>query len=235
MNAQLSPEIDSLRAQVQRQTAEQQVTNASNDLEKAKLTLARLTGLPIDQKFTTTDAAEYRALASVTEESAVSHARDFRADLRSARARVREAEYRVRSEKAQRFPTLSLRADYGGAGVNLGAFSQVHTVAGQISMPLYTGGRIRSDIDQAQTNLARRQAEYEDLEGRIVYDVRVAWLNGEWITATGNSFAAPHMTGIVTKILGKHPGLTVFQLKTILQNLASNVLRRPGPQSSSAP
>jgi len=177
VNAQLSPEIDSLRAQVQRQTAEQQVTNASNDLEKARLTLARITGLPIDQKFTKTDAAEYRALAAVTEKSAIGHAREFRADLRSAAASVREAEYRLRSEKGQRLPALSLRADYGAAGVNLGALSQVYTVAGQVSLPLYTGGRIRADIDQAQTNLSRRQAEYEDLEGRIVYDVRVAWLD----------------------------------------------------------
>lgn len=56
-------------------------------------------------------------------------------------------------------------------------------------------------------------------------DVRVAWLDGGWITATGNSFAAPHITGIVARILGKHPGLTVFQLKVILRALAANMSR----------
>jgi subtilisin family serine protease len=61
-------------------------------------------------------------------------------------------------------------------------------------------------------------------------DVRVAWLDGQWLTATGNSFAAPHVTGLVARILGKHPGLTVFQLKTILRALAANVARqRRGP------
>jgi subtilisin family serine protease len=54
-------------------------------------------------------------------------------------------------------------------------------------------------------------------------DVRVPWLNGGWITSTGNSYAAPHITGIVTKILGKHPDLTVFQMKAVLQALAANV------------
>ena len=54
-------------------------------------------------------------------------------------------------------------------------------------------------------------------------DVRVAWSEGGWITATGNSFAAPHITGIVAKILGKHPGLTVFQVKTVLRALSANV------------
>ncbi len=56
-------------------------------------------------------------------------------------------------------------------------------------------------------------------------DVRVAWSEGGWITATGNSFAAPHVTGVVAKILGKHPGLTLFQIKTVLRALSANVSR----------
>ncbi len=54
------------------------------------------------------------------------------------------------------------------------------------------------------------------------FDIRVPWLDGGYITATGNSFATPHITGLVARILAKHPGLTVFQLKTILYALASN-------------
>jgi len=53
--------------------------------------------------------------------------------------------------------------------------------------------------------------------------VRVAWRRGGYVTTTGNSFAAPHVTGIVAKILGQHPGLTVFQMKGILHALAANV------------
>jgi subtilisin family serine protease len=56
-------------------------------------------------------------------------------------------------------------------------------------------------------------------------NVDVAWLGGSTITATGNSFATPHITGMVARILGKHPGLTVFQIKTILRALAANVRR----------
>jgi subtilisin family serine protease len=59
--------------------------------------------------------------------------------------------------------------------------------------------------------------------GAYGVDVRVAWQNGGWITGTGNSYAAPHIAGLVARILGKHPGLTVFQLKTILRALAANV------------
>lgn len=54
-------------------------------------------------------------------------------------------------------------------------------------------------------------------------NVRVAWREGGWLTTTGNSFAAPHIAGLVTRILAKHPHLTVFQIKTILRALAANV------------
>lgn len=53
-------------------------------------------------------------------------------------------------------------------------------------------------------------------------DVDVAWLDGSVITATGNSFAAPVVAGYVARILSSHPGLTPFQVKTILHATADN-------------
>lgn len=58
-------------------------------------------------------------------------------------------------------------------------------------------------------------------------DVRVAWLQQKWSTVTGNSFAAPHIAGIVTKILGEHPTLTPFQIKTMLMALSANTSTLP--------
>jgi subtilisin len=62
-------------------------------------------------------------------------------------------------------------------------------------------------------------------------DVRVAWRDGGWITATGNSFAAPHVAGLVAKIRAKHPGLAIFHLKAILRAVAGNVVRE-GPREA---
>jgi subtilisin len=53
-------------------------------------------------------------------------------------------------------------------------------------------------------------------------DVTVAWQNKSTITSTGNSFAAPHIAGIVALIRGKHPELTPFQIKTVLFACAAN-------------
>ncbi len=151
--------------------------NATDSFEKDRLALGRIIGIPIDQKFDLADAAEYRPLPELTQQSATTEALQGRADLRSAEANVRAAQYGVRAEKAQRLPAFSLHADYGGAGVNVGSFQSVYTVAGSISFPIYTSGRTRADVDEARANLARRQAEYEDLQGRVAYDIRVAWLD----------------------------------------------------------
>ena len=53
-------------------------------------------------------------------------------------------------------------------------------------------------------------------------DVDVAWSGGASMVATGNSFAAPHVAGMVAVLLGKHPGLTPFQVKSVLQAVSVN-------------
>jgi outer membrane protein TolC len=174
---EVSPEIDSIRARVERQSAEQRLTNATNQLEKDKLTLGRIIGLAIDQEFELSDPLAYHPLSGITRETATGEALRSRADLRSAEASVQAATFTLRAQKAQRLPVVSVTADYGAAGPNIGNFNQVYTIAGNISVPIYTGGRIRADIEQARADLARQEAEYEDLKGRVAYDVQVAWLD----------------------------------------------------------
>jgi subtilisin len=57
--------------------------------------------------------------------------------------------------------------------------------------------------------------------------VTVAGLGGGTTRNTGNSFATPHVTGRCALILGKHPDLTVSQLKTILYVTSNNVRGAP--------
>jgi subtilisin family serine protease len=54
-------------------------------------------------------------------------------------------------------------------------------------------------------------------------NVEVAWTGGARIRCTGNSFATPHMSGLCALVLGKHPELTPFQLKSLLYLTSTNV------------
>ncbi|MBA3852387.1 MAG: S8 family serine peptidase [Chloroflexi bacterium] len=53
-------------------------------------------------------------------------------------------------------------------------------------------------------------------------DVPIAWKDGSSTVATGNSFAAPHIAGLVALIVSKHPGLSPFELKAVLAAVADN-------------
>ena len=52
--------------------------------------------------------------------------------------------------------------------------------------------------------------------------VNVAWRGGSRMTATGNSFAAPHIAGYAALIRAKHPEATPFEVKAILAATASS-------------
>ena len=52
-------------------------------------------------------------------------------------------------------------------------------------------------------------------------DVEVAWKGGGRMVATGNSFAAPHVAGLAALIRGQHPGISPFEVKTMLAATAN--------------
>ena len=54
-------------------------------------------------------------------------------------------------------------------------------------------------------------------------NVTVAQPSGGHIRASGNSFAAPHITGMCARILGAHPEFGAPQLKMVLAAIANNV------------
>jgi len=58
-------------------------------------------------------------------------------------------------------------------------------------------------------------------------DVDVAWKGGSRMTSTGNSYAAPHISGMAALIRSKHPELRPFQVKTVLWATAANVVEAP--------
>jgi subtilisin family serine protease len=53
-------------------------------------------------------------------------------------------------------------------------------------------------------------------------DVDIAWLGGRTVRASGNSFAAPRVAGMVALLKEKHPQLTPFEVKTALRAIAGN-------------
>jgi outer membrane protein TolC len=173
--SEVSPEIESLRARVELSTAEQRVVDATSDREKDKLTLDRITGIPLAQCWTPSSAYEYVSALTLSREDA--SAPQTRYDVASAKQEVVAGVWGIKAARAERLPEIAFGGSYGAGETNPANYNQVYVVQGSISIPIFTSGRIRSDEHAAEAVLVQRRAEYRDLEGRAEYDVRTSRLD----------------------------------------------------------
>jgi outer membrane protein TolC len=176
-SAGVSPAIDTLRAQVELQTRQQQLIVARNNYAKQKLLLARAIGLPPGQEFNLTDEAPYKPLTPMTVEQALQRAYMGRADYQAVAQEVRAAEQFRRAATAEHLPTLDISGDYGAAGVNVGDSHGVFLAGATLAIPIFAGGRTHADVLQAEATLRQSRQQLESLRAQIDYDVRSALLD----------------------------------------------------------
>ncbi len=173
----LVAQIDVNKNQVQALTQQQRLSTLQNDLAKQKINLARLTGLPPNENYEITDDVPFAEAPPLGEDEAVQQAFMQRADLKAAQTQVHAAERTVAAAKAERLPSVSLSADYGVIGTVPDQSHGTFSVSGTLSVPMWEGGRINGDIEQANAALSQRQAELEDTKSKVESDVRNAFLD----------------------------------------------------------
>jgi len=175
-NAGTVPGIDVLRAQVQLRTEEQRLLAQKNQVEKDKLALARAIGLASDQAFTVTGDLKITPMQPKLEDL-LQQAYEHRADYRAAQANVRAAELAVQAASAERLPTVVVQADYGDIGATFANSHGTYTFVAGLRIPIYSGGRSRTDIDQAEVVLRTRKNAVEELRSRLDFELRNALLD----------------------------------------------------------
>ncbi len=169
--------IDVLRAHVELQQEQQQLITQENQVAKDKLALGRVIGLPSGQQLAIADTEPYSPLAALTLDEALRTAYDQRADLQSAKAFVRAAEDTVSAARAERYPNVSVSADYGDTGMAFNNSNGTFTFQAAAKFNIFDGGRVNGDIIQARAALKQRRDELADLSGQIDYQVRAALLD----------------------------------------------------------
>jgi outer membrane protein TolC len=173
----LIAKVDADRNEVQALTHQQRLLSLKNDLAKQKINLARMIGLPVNDRYDLSDDVPYAPAAPLTVDEALAQAFQQRADLKAADAQVRAAERAHAAARAERYPSLGVTSDYGGIGVNPSQLETTYTAAASLKIPIWQGGRAEGDIQQSDAAIAQRRAEYEDLKGQIESDVRSAYLD----------------------------------------------------------
>ncbi|HEV2247706.1 MAG TPA: TolC family protein [Terriglobia bacterium] len=175
--AGMVPGIDVLRSQVELKGQQQRLIFLENQFQTEKLTLARAIGLPVAQQFTLTDTVPYSPPPSITVEQALSRALATRSDYKGLQAQVRAAESLKKAAHSEALPSLNFHADYGDIGPAPGDSHGTYTVAASVKIPLFQGGKVRGDVMQADALLKQRQSQLSDLQSKIEYQVRTAFLD----------------------------------------------------------
>jgi outer membrane protein TolC len=169
--------IDRNKSFVEYQTEQQRLISLRGDLEKQTMQLARLIGLHAGQVLTLSEDLPVRVPEAVSLEEALKLAFEERSDLKAARLQLRAASEAHRASKEEYLPSLGVNGDYGIEGINPNKGVSVFQAAATVTIPIFQGGRVRADVEQADAALSQRQAEYADEKGVVELDVRQSYVD----------------------------------------------------------
>jgi outer membrane protein TolC len=170
-------QLDVDRSQVQALSQQQRLLSLEADFAKQKINLARMVGLPPVDSYNLGDRIPFSAAPPLTLDDALQQAREQRADLKAAAAQVEAAERALAAARAERLPTVTVNADVGALGNTPASAQLTYAVVGAVRVPIWLGGRISGEIQQAEAAVTQRRGELEDLTSQIEGDVRKSFLD----------------------------------------------------------
>jgi outer membrane protein TolC len=175
----LIAQIDVNRSRIQMLTENERLATLRNDLSKQKINLARMIGLPANERFDISDSIAFASFPVLDLEATLKEAYETREDLKAAQSQVRAAQLSLSASRAERYPSLSVNADYGVIGINPNQSHGTFSAGATLTVPIWRGGRTEGDIQQADAALVQRRSEVENIHSRIEGDVRSAYLDIE--------------------------------------------------------
>jgi len=180
------PEFELLRAQVTRDNQRPVVIQRRADRDLAYTRLRLLLDMPADQPLALTtplnDAAPVPVARFASNPNTLGDTTTAnRAPVRQAAEAVTAQEAQYRITRSQRLPTVSLVSNYGKVAypqdvfpTSLGDFSTNWTVGAQLSVPIFTGGRLRGESLVAQAGVMEARATLEQTKVQAQLDTRTA-------------------------------------------------------------
>lgn len=172
LTAGTNTRVDLTRSLVQLQSEKERLLSLEGDYQQEKIAFARLIGVSQDADIVFSEPLKAADVPPVDEASALHAAFESRWDLRSAEAQLKAAERALAAARAERLPSISFNGNYGAMGPEPTNSHGVFVAAGNVSIPIFDGGRISADVRQSEATLLQRQAEYQDQKSQVEQEVR---------------------------------------------------------------
>lgn len=171
--------LETARAKIQYQNENQNLSEAKTEFELAKLNLLQWIKLEQNKNIQLTDMAKYDEIISIDLNESINKAFQQRPDLLAAQIEENIIELSVQKAKRQFYPTIGVFAQLGQTGTDPSDTDYAFAIGGTITMPFYTGGNIRGQVEQAEKQLEQKRHLIEELKSQIELEIRSATISLE--------------------------------------------------------
>jgi outer membrane protein TolC len=165
--------IDTLRANVQLQNEKQRLIVAETQLRTSLLGFARLLSAGEGQRVELADELGSQKVVDAENRQAA-NAYDNRPEMKSALSRERTAELERQAARSEWLPKLSFSGGYTPTGVHFSDILETYQVEMSVSIPLYTGGRLRAGLRKAEIDVQRAEQDKKEVRNQITQEARTA-------------------------------------------------------------
>ena len=165
-------------------SAEAELIRAKNDAMVALARFEETVGMEVPRGLTIPDVPPHLLKGTLADLSAQQY---HRPDWRAARQRLESADVGVEMERAGHLPFIDLQANAvtfrGGNDPTINGENQ-YSVAVQLTVPLYSGGKIFSRTREALDTRTAREADLQRVEKQALREIKQAYLSMHSAKAT---------------------------------------------------
>jgi len=169
--------IDTLRANVELQNESQRLLEAQATRETSLFGLSRLLNLDPRQQIELGDSLSFFDTPQPDVNASIEEGLAARHEWQSLEEQIRAAENQKKAASDLRLPSVRFSGNWTQFGTEPSSVIPTYTYAGTISVPLFTGGRIRAETVRADLDIQKLRQQQADLRNQIALDVKTALIN----------------------------------------------------------
>jgi outer membrane protein TolC len=159
---------------VELQNEKQRLLEAQADRETSLYALSRLLNLDPRQTIELADSLSYFETPQPEVEQSIEQALSERQEWKALNDQIKASQSQKKEAWDTRLPAVKVDGDWAYQGTRLNNGIPTYNYEVALSMPLFTGGRIRAQTTRADLEIRRLQEQQADLRNQIGLDVKNA-------------------------------------------------------------
>ncbi|HXA80241.1 MAG TPA: TolC family protein [Opitutaceae bacterium] len=169
--------IDTLRANVELQNEKQRLLEAQADRDTSLFGLSKLLNLDPRQSLELGDSLSFFDTPQPEAEASIASALGERQEWKALVERLKAAGLEKKASQDARLPALNFNGNWAYEGSSSTTGIPTYTYQAGVSVPIFTGGRIRAETVKADLEIQKLQQQRDDLRNQIALDVKTALIN----------------------------------------------------------